>query len=113
MHITNAKPDDAATLTEIAFAAKRHWGYPDKWIEGWRDVLIVLPEFIDCHETYAAIDKGRMVGFFALGRKGERMELLHLWVVGIAGCNVPGRRALIVRPRFGAHEKPGLSRVGD
>src|SRR2546425_12745676 len=72
MHITRARPDDAATLTEIAFAAKRHWGYPKAWIESWRDVLTVRPEFIAGHETYAAIDEGRAVGFHALGRKGER-----------------------------------------
>ena len=72
MHITRARPDDAATLTEIAFAAKRHWGYPIAWIESWRDVLTVRPEFIAGHETYAAIDEGRAIGFYALGRKGER-----------------------------------------
>ncbi len=72
MHITRARPDDAATLTEIAFAAKRHWGYPMSWIESWRDVLTVRPEFIAGHETYAAIDEGRAIGFYALGRKGER-----------------------------------------
>ena len=91
MHITNAKPDDAVTLTEIAFAAKRQWGYPEKWIQGWREVLTVLPEFIAGHETYAAIDEGRTVGFYVLGRKGERMELLHLWVLPDAMCRGVGR----------------------
>src|SRR5216683_4870421 len=71
MHITRARPDDAATLTEIAFAAKRHWGYPMSWIESWRDVLTVRPEFIAGYETYAAIDESRAIGFYALGRKGE------------------------------------------
>jgi len=81
MHITRARPDDAATLTEIAFAAKQYWGYPMSWTESWRDVLTVLPEFIAGHETYAAIDEGRAVGFYALGFKGERIDLLHLWVL--------------------------------
>jgi hypothetical protein len=39
MHIVRAKPEDAANLTGIAFAAKRHWGYPENWIESWRDLL--------------------------------------------------------------------------
>lgn len=68
-------------LTEIAFAAKRHWGYPERWIEAWRDVLTVPPELIASHETYAAIVDGRNVGFYALGRKGGRLVLLHLWVL--------------------------------
>ncbi len=95
MHITRAKPDDAMTLTEIALAAKRHWGYPIKWLESWYDVLTVLPEFIVSHETYAAIDEGRTVGFHALGRKGERMDLLHLWVLPDAMGRGVGRSLFI------------------
>ena len=95
MHITRAKPDDAVTLTEIALAAKRHWGYPIKWLESWYDVLTVLPEFIVSHETYAAIDEGRTVGFHALGRKGERMDLLHLWVLPDAMGRGVGRSLFI------------------
>jgi GNAT superfamily N-acetyltransferase len=68
-------------LTEIAFAAKRHWGYPERWIESWRDVLTIDPEFIVGHETHAAVSGGRTVGFYALGRKGDRADLLHLWVL--------------------------------
>jgi GNAT superfamily N-acetyltransferase len=81
MQIVRAKPDDAALLTDIAFAAKRHWGYPERWIESWRDVLTVWAEFIASHETYAAILDGRTVGFYALGRKDDRLDLLHLWVL--------------------------------
>jgi GNAT superfamily N-acetyltransferase len=81
MQIVPAKPDDAATLTAIAFAAKRHWGYPERWIESWHDLLTVSPEFIAKHETYAAIIDGRIAGFYALGRKGDRADLLHMWVL--------------------------------
>ena len=81
MQITRARPDDAATLTAIAFAAKRHWGYPERWLESWRDDLTVSPAFVDSHETYAAIIDGRTVGFYALRQKGDRLNLLHMWVL--------------------------------
>ncbi len=81
MQILRARPDDAATLTEIAFAAKRHWGYPERWIESWHDVLTVDPEFIVSHETYAAVIEGQTVGFYALGQKGDRVDLMHMWVL--------------------------------
>ncbi len=84
MHIVRAKPDDAAVLTDIAFAAKRHWGYPEKWIESWRDLLSVGPEFIANHETYAAIIDGRVVGFYALVHKDDKLELVHMWVLPVA-----------------------------
>lgn len=79
--IRRAKPQDAARLTEIAFAAKRHWNYPETWIESWRDALTVTPEFITAHETYSANADGVAVSFYALKPKSERMDLLHLWVL--------------------------------
>jgi GNAT superfamily N-acetyltransferase len=81
MNIVRAKADDAAAVTDIAFAAKRYWGYPEKWIESWRHALTVQPEFIASHETYAAILDGCTVGFYALCRKDDRLDLQHLWVL--------------------------------
>ncbi len=79
--IVRARPEDASVLTGIAFAAKRHWGYPERWIESWRDLLTVRPEFIAHHETYAAILEGRTVGFYALGVEDDKLDLLHLGVL--------------------------------
>lgn len=89
VQILRAKSEDAATLTEIAFAAKRHWGYPERWIENWRDLLTIKPEFIGDHETYTAIVDSQTVGFYALGRKEARADLLHMWVLpDWMGCGV-------------------------
>ena len=79
--ITVARPTDAARLTEIAFAAKRHWGYPERWIESWRDALTITPEFLARHETFSAVMDGKIVGFCSLGQKESHAELLHLWVL--------------------------------
>jgi GNAT superfamily N-acetyltransferase len=95
MHIVRAKPEDAAALTDIAFAAKRHWGYPEKWIESWRESLTVGPEFIASHETYVAIVDSRRVGFYALDRKDDRADLLHLWVLPDAMGRGVGRSLFI------------------
>jgi len=81
MQIVRAKPDDAPVLTDIAFAAKRHWKYPESWIESWRDLLTIQPEFIASHETYAALVDGRTVGFYALAGTDDKLNLLHLWVL--------------------------------
>ena len=45
LHIRRAKPAEAEVLTEIAHAAKRHWGYPENWIEHWKNDLTITPEF--------------------------------------------------------------------
>ena len=79
--IVRANADDAATLSSIATAAKRHWPYPEQWHELWREALTIRPEFIAAHDTYAARTEGRTLGFHAViaeGRACARLE--HLWV---------------------------------
>jgi GNAT superfamily N-acetyltransferase len=81
MQIRAARPEDAVRLTEIAFNAKRHWRYPEKWMDSWRNLLTVSPKFIATHETFLAIVDDQPVGFYALGQKGGRIDLVHLWVL--------------------------------
>ena len=81
MQILRAKPDDAATLTEIAFAAKRHWGYPERWFASWTDLLTVEPRSIAEQPTYTAHLDGKAVGFYALNLGPDTMSLEHLWVL--------------------------------
>jgi GNAT superfamily N-acetyltransferase len=80
MQIVRALPQDAEALTEIAHAAKRHWGYPERWIEGWRDILTMRPEFIVANVAYSAIEEGRAVGFYLLTTENDGMHLDHLWI---------------------------------
>ena len=81
MQIVRAKPEDAGALTEIAHSAKRHWGYPERWIETWRDILTMRPEFIAANVAYAAIENGRAVGFYVLTTKADGIHLDHLWIL--------------------------------
>ncbi len=78
--ITLAQPSEADALTEIAFAAKRHWGYPEHWIEHWRSVLTVTPDFIVTHDTFVAREERRLLGFSALKLEGDLLWLEHLWI---------------------------------
>ena len=91
MHMVRAEPEDAAALTHIAFAAKQHWGYPEKWMQQWRESLTIRPEFISSSETYSAIIDGEPVGFYGLCSNGGQLRLEHLWVLpeamgGGVGC---------------------------
>ncbi len=81
VQIRATRPEDAARLTEIALAAKRHWGYPERWMEIWREELTVRPEFIAGNETYSAVIDDQYVGFYALTRKNDKLHLLHMWVL--------------------------------
>jgi GNAT superfamily N-acetyltransferase len=80
VEIRQASPEDADALTRIAFAAKRHWGYPERWIAHWSESLTITPEFVRDNEVYAAVSGGEPFGFYALTGTGYRLELEHLWV---------------------------------
>ncbi len=81
MDISRATADEAATLTSIAHAAKRHWGYPERWIEQWADVLTITPAFIASAEVFTGRIDGRTIGFHALIRDADSLRLDHLWVM--------------------------------
>ena len=78
--IVRARPEQADALTRIALAAKRHWGYPERWIKIWTPLLTITPEFITANEVWAAAIDGRAVAFYALLENGDQASLEHLWV---------------------------------
>ena len=78
VQIRRAKPDEAELLTEIAHAAKRHWGYPENWIEHWKEDLTITPEFIADNETYVAVNANEIVGCCAIVSGDSLAELEHM-----------------------------------
>lgn len=81
MKIVRANAGDAPVLSMIAWAAKAHWGYPARWLETWRQQLTITPEFIATNETFAAVQGGKTIAFYALLQTTEAMRLEHLWVL--------------------------------
>ncbi|HVU33181.1 MAG TPA: GNAT family N-acetyltransferase [Opitutaceae bacterium] len=90
--IRRVLPEDADVLTSIAFAGKRHWGYPEAWIRQWTEVLTLTPEFVATHPTYGAIAQGIVIGFYSLTVTSDGAELEHLWVLPAAMRRGVGRR---------------------
>ena len=85
MIIVRARPEDAEALTQIAHAAKRHWGYPENWMAAWRDILTMRPEFVAANVAFIAIDDdARPVGFYILTTQDDDIHLDHLWIVPAA-----------------------------
>jgi ribosomal protein S18 acetylase RimI-like enzyme len=78
--IRRASPADAPALTGIAHSAKRHWGYPERWIEIWTLALTITPGFISNNEVYVAWIGGEIAGFSALVAAEGKVWLEHLWV---------------------------------
>ncbi|HQR35285.1 MAG TPA: GNAT family N-acetyltransferase [Blastocatellia bacterium] len=94
MTIRHAEPEEAARLTEIAIAAKRHWGYPESWIETWRDELTITPDFIERHQVFAITDNAIPMGFYAVVTSGDSTKLEHMWILPELIGNGLGRQLL-------------------
>jgi GNAT superfamily N-acetyltransferase len=80
MRIVRARPEDAGVLTEIAFEAKRQWGYPESWIKAWARTLVITPAYITSFPTFAAVADDEIVGFCSIRMHGEEARMEHLWV---------------------------------
>src|SRR5205807_7732333 len=80
VHIRRATPNEAATLTAIAHAAKRYWGYPEEWIEHWKVDLTITPDFIADNEVFVAIMGDGIAGCCALVVNDSLAEIEHMWI---------------------------------
>ena len=78
--IERARAEHAEALTKIALAAKRHWGYPERWMEIWTPSLTMTPAYIAHHETWMASLDEEPVAFYSLKLDAEAWWLDNLWV---------------------------------
>lgn len=81
MQIQKAHPNQAETLTHIALTAKRHWGYPERWIEIWTPLLTFTFTDLTQADFFVANVDDNVAGFYSLTAKGLRAELENLWVL--------------------------------
>lgn len=64
--IRRAEPEEAEVLTAISFAAKRHWNYPETFMELWKDELTITEEYIKNNEVYVVESDRNVVGYFSM-----------------------------------------------
>jgi GNAT superfamily N-acetyltransferase len=93
LSVRRAEACDASALTAIAHAAKRHWGYPEAWVQRWRDALTLTPEYIAANACFVAADeRGELLGFAALRQDAGEFWIDHVWVLPAAMGRGIGRR---------------------
>ena len=79
--LLRARPEHADALTQIAIAGKRHWNYPESWIQLWLPLLTITPSYIAGHEIWLALADEQPVAFYSLKGDGESLWLDNLWVL--------------------------------
>ncbi len=66
IEIRKADCKDASVLTKIAFAAKKHWNYPEKYYNIWREELTLTVDYINRHIVFMAIYRNIVLGFYSI-----------------------------------------------
>ena len=64
--ICRTEPDEHRELTEVAFAAKRHWNYPEEYFDLWKNELTISEAYIRNHVVYSVRDDEKTVGFYSI-----------------------------------------------
>lgn len=66
IEINKAIDTDSNILTELSFAAKRHWNYPDHYYDLWKDELTITKDYISQNIVYNAQIGDLIVGFYSI-----------------------------------------------
>ena len=129
--IRRVDPQEANVLTQIALSAKRHWGYPERWMEIWIPQLTFTPEYFEGNESWVAVDDDQQIGFYTLQDENEIAWIENLWVLPVYIGKGVGRRLFrhtleLARRReyrtlqleadpnaVGFYEKMGMHKIGE
>ncbi len=80
VNIRLAKPDEQDILTEISFASKRYWDYPEEYFEIWKDELTITSGYIDKNIVYAVQWDEQIIAYFSIVFVPEDMQTKHVLV---------------------------------
>lgn len=78
--IRRAKADDADALTQIAIAAKRHWNYPEPWMEIWIPQLTFSAAYFAECESWVAEQADIPIAFYTLQDRNGHAWVENMWV---------------------------------
>lgn len=66
MTIRPAKDNENTILTNISFAAKKYWNYPEKYFDVWRTELTITSDYINTNIVFVAEADEKVVGYFSI-----------------------------------------------
>lgn len=74
-------PGDAQMLSDIAYSAKAHWGYPQRWMEIWKPQFDFPPSYFEQYESWKVEFNGRHIAFYTLQEKNSNAWIENMWVL--------------------------------
>lgn len=79
--LTKATIEDIPELNKISLASKRHWKYPEEWIERWKEDLKIKSEFFENGQVYKFGTLDSIFGFCVILKNENDFIIEHLWVL--------------------------------
>ena len=73
--IRAATVHDAATLTQLSHASKRHWDYPQEYFVIWVEELTVSPAYINDHQVFVFERDSTILAYYSLIELQEELTL--------------------------------------
>lgn len=64
--IREALPSENEILTNISFASKRYWNYPENYFKVWEDELTISEKYISENVVYVAEAKGAVAAYYSI-----------------------------------------------
>lgn len=64
--IRKARESDCTELTDLSFASKRYWKYPDHFFEIWKDELTITRDYLAANRVYVALENEHIIGYFSV-----------------------------------------------
>ena len=85
LHFAPALPADASTLSSIAWCSKQYWGYPEEWMNQWKEDLSISEQYLMDEEVEVVkiMDQENTIGFYSLqpNQEYQCLEIGHFWLL--------------------------------
>nr|WP_232328507.1 GNAT family N-acetyltransferase [Kibdelosporangium sp. MJ126-NF4]CEL22851.1 FIG01201438: hypothetical protein [Kibdelosporangium sp. MJ126-NF4]CTQ89991.1 FIG01201438: hypothetical protein [Kibdelosporangium sp. MJ126-NF4] len=75
-----ARPDEAATLGELALRSKAHWGYDQAFLAACRAEFAYTPQDLARRRFVVAEQGQRLLGMYSIDGRAPEGELGNLWL---------------------------------
>lgn len=73
--IRSGKSNEADVLTEISFASKGYWHYPEEYFKAWHNELTISSEYIEENDVLVFEKRDAIIGYYSIVELKENIEI--------------------------------------
>ena len=100
-YIREARPNEAAALTELILASKAYWGYDAEFMQAAVNELFVTSAYLSQHFCCVVEEQEEVLGFCSLEDRGEALLLENFFVSPEAIGQGVGQRMWVHAVEYG------------